>query len=48
VKIFRPLPHTGAPAEIKEVHPGKTHADPLWGDRIMWRIKRERPPCLYE
>jgi cystatin-A/B len=29
VKIFRPLPHTGAPAEIKEVHPGKTHADPL-------------------
>lgn len=29
VKIFKPLPHTGAPAEIKEVHSGKTHADPL-------------------
>ena len=29
VKIFRPLPHTGQPAEVKEVHSGKTHADPL-------------------
>jgi len=29
VKIFKPLPHTGAPAEVKEVHSGKTHADPL-------------------
>ena len=29
VKIFRPLPHTGQPAEVKEVQAGKTHADPL-------------------
>jgi len=29
VKIFKPLPHTGAPAEIKEVHGGKTLEDAL-------------------
>lgn len=29
VKIFKPLPYTNQPAEVKEVHSGKTHADPL-------------------
>ena len=29
VKIFKPLPHTGAPAEIKEVQAGKTLEDQL-------------------
>ena len=27
VKIFRPLPHTGDPAEVKEVHQDKTGDD---------------------
>ena len=27
VKIFRPLPHTGDPAEVKEVHQGKAADD---------------------
>lgn len=29
VKIFKPLPHTGQPAEVKEVSAGKTLADEL-------------------
>ena len=29
VKIFKPLPYTMEPPEVKEVHSGKTHADPL-------------------
>lgn len=29
VKIFRPLPHTGLPAEVKEVHAGKTLEDEI-------------------
>jgi len=29
VKIFKPLPHTGNPAEVKEVHAGKTFEDAL-------------------
>jgi cystatin-A/B len=29
VKIFKPLPHTGLPAEVKEVHDGKTLEDAL-------------------
>jgi cystatin-A/B len=29
VKIFKPLPHTGAPAEVKEVHAGMTLEDEL-------------------
>jgi cystatin-A/B len=29
VKIFKPLPHTGLPAEVKEVHQGKTLHDEL-------------------
>ncbi|TNV85925.1 hypothetical protein FGO68_gene9261 [Halteria grandinella] len=29
VKIFRPLPHTGQPAEVKEVTAGKTLEDEL-------------------
>ncbi len=28
-KIFKPLPHTGAPAEVKEVHVGKSLEDEL-------------------
>ena len=29
VKIFKPLPHTGQPAEVKEVHDSKTLEDAL-------------------
>jgi len=29
IKIFKPLPHTGQPAEIKEVHLDKSHHDEL-------------------
>ena len=29
VKIFKPLPHTGQPAEVKEVHVDKSHHDEL-------------------
>ena len=29
VKIFKPLPHTGQPAQVQEVHAGKTLEDQL-------------------
>jgi hypothetical protein len=30
VKIFRPLPHTGEPARVTEVHTDKNLEDAIW------------------
>ena len=29
MKVFRPLPHTGNPAEVQAVHPGQTEDAPF-------------------